>query len=244
MAGDPAIGDAIVGTQEMPGTRRLDVYVNAYYVRLIEALRSDYTALAALLGDDEFARICGDYVRAYPSHYFSLRWFGQYLPLFLRTGGEPDSDLLAELATFEWAFVDAFDAPDVALADESAAASVPFDAWPALCIEFHPSLRTVELHWNSLEIWKAARASTALPQPQRAVDAVTCLVWRPQLLSQFRMLDADEAAALAAARDGADFAAMCEALSDWHDDDAALAVRAASLLKTWLAAGMIQHLHT
>ena len=66
-----------------------------------------------------------------------------------------------------------------------------------------------------------------------------CLVWRHELMTQYRVLDADEAAALEAARGGTDFAGLCELLLEWQDDDTQVAVRAVSLLKGWLAAGLI-----
>lgn len=237
---DPTIAEHIVGTAELDTHDRLAVYAHAYDARLTEALATDYTALQALLGEDEFARLSHAYARAHPSTHYSLRYFGQHLPAFLeRNDDYAPRPQLAELARFEWAFVDAFDAADTAVVDEATAAAVPMEAWPSLRMTFHPSLRTVPLNWNTLELWKAGHDGTDIPAARMMEALQVCLVWRHELTTQYRVLDPDEAVALAAARGGADFAGLCELLLEWQDDDTQVAVRAVSLLKGWLAAGLI-----
>jgi len=237
---DPAIAEHIVGTAALDANDRLAVYAHAYDARLTEALATDYTALQALLGEDEFARLSHAYARAHPSTHYSLRYFGQHLPTFLQRNDDyaarPE---LAELARFEWAFVDAFDAADTAIVDEATAAAVPMEAWPSLRMTFHPSLRTVPLNCNTLELWKAGHDGTDMPTARMMETLQVCLVWRHELMTQYRVLDADEAEALEAARGGADFAGLCELLLEWQDDDTQVAMRAVSLLKGWLAAGLV-----
>jgi hypothetical protein len=238
--GDPAIAAHVVDGGAVNGEQRLGVYVTAYYGRLADTLRRDYPALAAAVGDDEFADLAHAYIRRHPSSHYSLRWFGARMADFLEhADGYRERPYLAELARLEWALVDAFDVADAPVLDEGAAARVPPEAWPALRLVFHPSVRAVELAWNSLARWQAVRDGQPLPEPEALTGARSCLIWRADLTTRYRTLDADEAAALQAARSGAEFAALCEALYPWHDDDAQVAVRAAGLLKSWLAAQMV-----
>ena len=61
----------------------LDIYRNAYRVRLIEALNETYPVLHAVLGDDDFATLGEEFVAAHPSVHRSIRWYGSELSDFL-----------------------------------------------------------------------------------------------------------------------------------------------------------------
>lgn len=240
LSGDAAVADYVADGGRLDARARLAVYTNAYYARLVEALASDYRALSAMMGEQRFEALCHDYIRAQPSTFFSLRWFGRGLAEFVAArDADNDSARLAALARFEWALVDAFDAADVPPLLVDAVAALPPDTWPTLRLVFHPSVGTLSLAWNTLEIWKAVRAGAAPPPWMRLEPPESCVVWRTDLRTRFRPLAADEACALAAARAGADFARLCELVGDWHRDDAETAVRAAGLLKCWLSEGMI-----
>ena len=63
-------------------------------------------------------------------------------------------------------------------------------------------------------------------------------VWRSDLVVRHRRLSDEEAALLANVAVGARFGGLCEALSDAHAPDA-VALRAATLLRTWVADGWI-----
>ena len=64
------------------------------------------------------------------------------------------------------------------------------------------------------------------------------LLWRRDLQNYFRSMTADEAAALDAALDGADFAQICETLAEWLPENE-IPLRAASLVGLWADSGII-----
>ncbi|MEJ2347427.1 MAG: DNA-binding domain-containing protein [Gammaproteobacteria bacterium] len=164
LSGDAAVADYVADGGRLDARARLAVYTNAYYARLVEALASDYRALSAMMGEQRFEALCHDYIRAQPSTFFSLRWFGRGLAEFVAArDADNDSARLAALARFEWALVDAFDAADVPPLVVDAVAALPPDTWPTLRLVFHPSVGTLSLAWNTLEIWKAVRAGAAPP---------------------------------------------------------------------------------
>ena len=41
------------------------------------------------------------------------------------------------------------------------------EAWTALRFEFHPSLRRLELEWNTAAVWKAMSPDETPPAPER-----------------------------------------------------------------------------
>jgi len=244
--GDGDIVEHIVSMENANNEQRMNTYTNAYYGRLVETLAGDYPAVQALLGEETFTALCHDYIRAHPSTHYSLRWFGRHLPAFLADA--PDTrnrPFLAELASLEWTFVNAFDAADASVLDESAVSTIAPEDWPAIIIKFHLSVHLIDYHWNILDLWRTVRDEEDIPQPQALPGVSTCLIWRQDLTTRYRILETDEAGAIKAAMQGASFAGLCEivtcALPAAEDENGQLeiALRSAGLLKTWLAEGMI-----
>lgn len=222
-----------------PVTDRLAIYAEAYRLRLIEALATDFIALRAHLGEQDFDRLGQAYIDAYPSSHPSLRHFGRHLNEFLATDARyRDRPWLAELAAFDWALTDAFDAPDSDVLAIETLASVAPTRWPQMRLLPHPSLRRLDLCWNAAGIWKAADGNTPLPSPERSPDLVAWAIWRQDLHTFFRSLPVDEAWALDATRAGHDFGSLCEGLCEWIDP-AHVAAHAAGLLKQWITDGML-----
>ncbi len=218
---------------------RLGIYADAYRLRLLEALETDFVALRALLGPEAFERLGRAYIDAHPSDHYSLRYFGRHLSGFLAQAAPyRDNPLLAEMARFEWALTDAFDAPDAGVAAVEDMARIPPEDWPGLRFAFHPSLQRLELQWNAPAIWNAVDGNEPLPQPQAAQYPVGWMVWRQDLQIYFRSLSVDQAWMLDALRGGQTFAAVCEGLTEWIDAQH-VALHAAGLLRQWLEDGLI-----
>jgi hypothetical protein len=242
LALDERMHPQVLGTAQVSAEERLTIYANAYRLRLLEALDTDYPGLHAVLGDDDFDTMGRAYIAAHPSAYFSLRWFGDQLSEFLRTT-EPYAKypVFTEMAAFEWAKSDAFDAADSVVAGINDMAAIPPDAWPDLRFVPHPSLRRLDLRWNVPLVWKAVDAGQEPPTLEENDYPIAWLVWRQDLLTYFRSLNVDEAWALDALQRGESFAAICEGLTEWIDAQN-VALHAAGLLKQWLIDGLISEI--
>ncbi len=95
---------------------RLGIYASMYPLRTVEALRSDYPALAKLLGEKRFGAFVREYVAAHPSTSFTLARLGDRLPSFVAAWGPMRGRGLREdVARLEKAAAAVFDAADVAL---------------------------------------------------------------------------------------------------------------------------------
>jgi hypothetical protein len=214
--------------------RRLAIYYDGYRSRLVEALSADFEALAAVMGEEAFARACRAYVEATPSAFRNVRWYGGDLAAFLRDTqpwcGQP---WLADIARFEWTLTLAFDAADAPHVRFEDLAILPGDAWATLGFRLHPSARTIDLRANAPAIRKAVDAGAPAPEPELADEALTWLVWRKDLSPHFRSLSEAEAWALRSAREGLNFSAICEGLCDWLAPEQA-AGTAAGWLRTWV----------
>ena len=229
----------VASTARADTSTRLAIYANAYRLRLIAALREDYPKLRKLLGAGSFDQLARTYVAHFPSQHPNIRWFGQQLPALLRA--QPpyrDKPVLAEMAAFELALRNAFDAADAKVLPLDAVAAIPPQAWPTLRPTLHPSVQRLDLAWNAVAIWQALNRGQSPIAPQRMETPIPWVVWRKGLNPNFRSLDAGEARALDAIIDGADVQTLCESASNWYAPEEIPAL-VGRWLKTWLADGMV-----
>lgn len=218
---------------------RLAIYANAYRLRLLEALTTDFPALHTLAGDDVFDRIGRAYIDAYPSTHYSIRYFARNLSTFLAETAPFDATpVLAEMAALEWALTLAFDAADDPVLDESALAALSADAWPGMRLRLHASVQRHDFRWNVAELWSAIDQQRTPEAPAAYAEQRAWLIWRRALQTYFRPVDATEAWALDYLRTGADFAALCDGLCA-HAEPSQVGLLAASYLKGWIQAGLV-----
>ena len=212
--------------------QRLAVYGNAYGYRLIDALSENYPAVHTLLGDDDFYKMTYAYMDAYPSHHFSLRYFGHKLEEFLKHYAK-EEPILYEMARFEWALRKGFDAEDVETLDLEALQQIPVEQWAELQFKFHPSVSRLDLEWNTPQLWSAIDEDTEPTPPEKLEYPYAWLLWRKELLTYYRSLDVDEAWSLDTALKGGNFAELCEGVCEWIDAEHA-PTRVAGFLSQWL----------
>jgi hypothetical protein len=244
MTGATSINPQVVSTPEASAVQRLDIYVQACRLRLLDALETDYAKLAACVGDAQFEALGRAYISRYPSQHPSLRWLGRHMADFLAAtppwSGQP---LLAEMAAFEWAQGEVFDAPDHAPLSPAAIAAIPAESWADLRLRAQPALRRLDLTWNVPSIWLALDTDRQPPAPRAGDVPSGWLMWRQDLDIHWRSLSVDESWAIDAWRSGACFAELCEGLCEWIDTGQ-VAAHAATLLKGWISAGLVTALLT
>jgi hypothetical protein len=218
---------------------RLDVYRNAYYLRLEEALARDFPALHAVVGDEAFGRLSAAYLTANPSTQPSLRFLGQDLQDWLRLGREEPA--LADLAALEWAVLHAFDAADARSLTVVDLEGISPDRWAELRLALHPSVSFLALETNAREIWLAVRRGDPLPALQPTRDWL--VVWRGRSGPQVEAISAGCQALLAAFVKGSSFASACEALAELASPDDVPHLAAESLHRAlargWLGAASV-----
>jgi hypothetical protein len=239
LGSESSIGAAIVDSPPLSVAERLGVYQNAYQVRLIEALNDTYPILHELLGDEVFAALGLAFIARHPSVYRSIRWYGSQLAQFLAENAPyQEQPVLAEVALLEWTLSEVFDAEDCAAIDRSALAAIPPEAWGGLQFEFHPSLRRLELLWNTVPVWQAMSRGETPPGPECAAAAVTWVLWRKDFKNYFRSLESTEAGALDAAHAGSSFEDICQVLREWLPEEE-IPPAAANYLAVWADSGII-----
>lgn len=239
---DNAAVPAVVGDQRAKREERLDVYFQAYRLRLLEILQNDFSGLAALLDEQDFHALGLAYLAAYPSTHPSVRWFGRHLGDFLNTAepycARPE---LAEMACFEWAWGQAFDAADSPVVDSSALEQVPAASWAELRVGLQASVQRIALRSNVPAIFQAVCSEDSLPDVQIDDVPEQWMLWRRDLDIFWRSLENDEAWALDNCAGGSNFAQLCDGLCRWHDE-ADVPLRMAMLLRQWSGDGLIREM--
>tara|TARA_R110001592_G_scaffold246577_1_gene508461 strand:- start:11552 stop:12334 length:783 start_codon:yes stop_codon:yes gene_type:complete len=235
--------DEVLLENLLPGSTskqaQLEIYSNAYVIRLVEALRSNYPALHQLLGDRDFDSMGVAYLRQYPPTHSSIRWFGHALAKFLQSekpyAGLP---IMSELASFEWALRHTVDAADTErLTIESLQAIVP-ECWGELRFVLHPSASVMALQWNTPPLWQALTAEQLPPEPVKQM--MNWIVYRqPDLVAAWRSVFELEMAALDCLARGETFSDICEVVARLVPDAGDSALRSAELLRSWVEQGLI-----
>lgn len=229
----------IVSTDKVPAEVRLGIYSHAYRARLVEALAASYSVLQKVLGEETFEELAFAYIEDFPSANRSIRWFGDKLSDFLLK--RPQYKLLphlSELAQFEWAMGLVFDSEDSNIVSLEEIAAIPPHEWMEMRLYAHPSAHRLKLNWNVVPIWQSMTEENTLLSPERSATEVDWIIWRQELTTQFSSLPEDEAWAIDAMIKTLPFGEICEGLCYWHEEDSVV-MRAASLLKGWVSAGLI-----
>ncbi len=237
---DRAILEAVNSSRRLDRAARFAVYSEAYRLRLAGFLAEDYRVLRNAIGDEAFGALVEAYIEATLSHHPNARWYARQLPEFMRRAEFlRDRGEWIDLAAFERALADAFDARDAKAREIGALASVPSDAWPRLRFGFQKSLALLTLSRGTIAAYEAAAADDPLPRTGAGAGEETVLVWRDrgqQVLH--RILDEAETLALTEASAGKTFGEICSLLA-FLDESDAVAERAAGFLTRWFADGLI-----
>jgi hypothetical protein len=168
-------GHVLVPNTRIAATDQLQIYNGGYLARLVEALQSDYGAVAAVLGEDGFRDLVAAYVQRHPSRHPNLNQLGRHLPGFVRARRSlPDRACLADLATLELAVSRAFDAPEFTPLAAERLAAIAADDWASTTFAANPSLQLVATRHPvdaAFQAWKDSGVCP-VPAPQRAWTAV------------------------------------------------------------------------
>ncbi len=231
--------DLTLETPAFSRKERLHIYHQAYRLRLLDALRNDYPALEAFIGEDNFVVLTNDFIAANPSQHPSLRWLGEKLPQFIREHSTWNSQVAAiELAEFEWAQVMAFDAADIQCATLSDARALAPEQWMNMGIQFHPSVQSLNFYTNAPQVWNKLIKDNEVITAELYPHANTWLVWRDELQVVYRPLEKPEAWALNAFAHQQKFADICAGLCEWYPETQ-VPMQAAQYLQHWLNAGLV-----
>lgn len=220
---------------------RLEIYNQAYFARLLECLRHEYSVLAAALGEELFDAFAVGYLQSHPSTSYTLGLLGAKFPEYLaatrpRQEGETGTDaewpeFMIDLARLERVINEVFDGPGMEgqpLLDMGRLTAISPQDWPSSRVVCVPCLRVIQLQFPVNDYFTAMRLkqAVAVPQPELQFVAVTRRDYRvlryPLVAAQYELLTAliggatvGTAIERAAAVSNADDETLADQLREW-----------------------------
>jgi hypothetical protein len=236
----------IAPNSRLDAFERLEIYNRQYWFRVLGALAEDFPALRAVIGSKRFDALSGAYLAEHPSRSFTLRNLGSQLPKWLAANPEfagRRHALAVDVASIEWAFVEAFDSAErtpLSLAEIAA-----LDGASRLALQ--PHLRLMALHYVAddlvlglhqrekrltseagLEHEEEGEAPVKLPRLRRR--ATWLAAHRVDLSVYYRRLAREEFRTLSALRQGKP---LGEALEDGFAGSAVPEKRRVQCVQEW-----------
>ncbi len=234
--------DLTLDTPAFSREERLQIYHQAYRLRLIDALQNDYPALKNYLAEDDFLALTTEFIATNPSQHPSLRWFGEKLPRFLRAHSHWETHIhIVELAEFEWAQTMAFDAADISLATLDDVRALQPEQWMSMQLEFHPSLQRLHCYSNAPALWSSLINNETTIAIEITQEPQEWLVWREDLQVVYRPLNKSEAWALDAFLQQENFSDICSGLCEWFAEEH-VPMQAAQYLQQWIRGGLVKEI--
>ena len=239
--GEKTILTSVMDSRKTGRETLFAVYHDAYRMRLAGFLSNDFPILRARLGDEAFGRLAEDYILSAPSRQRNARWYAARLPEFMSETTRWQTNRSAiDLARFERALSNAFDAADTSLSSIDALAAICTGDWPRIAFEFHPSLMLLDLSRGTAQVYAVLAAEEGEP-PAIQLGEEAILFWRNNGETFYRIVAEDERLALTEAKQGKNFSDVCMLLA-YQEGDADMKQRVAGFLSQWFADGLVTRL--
>lgn len=198
------VPDGVVDPEGRPAPKRFAVYRNNVTVSLMDALATAFPVVEKIVGNEFFAAMAAEFVRAHPPSSPLLMFYGEAFPGFLGEF-EPVKHLayLPDIASLEQLRRQAYHAMDAEPLGREFLAAVPPEALSTLRVTLHPAARILRSDHPVLSIWEWNRAGTQEQQHTLPEGGEHILVTRPDLDVELRRLPVGGADFLEALQAGA-----------------------------------------
>lgn len=233
---DLVIQSEIVKPTNMEVERRLHIYRNAYYIRLVEVLEEDFGVLKKIVGEKAFDAMMRAYLDAYPSHHFSVRSVGRHVAKFLKNtpGCDPS---YAELAEFEWALNKVLFAKDAASLTMQKLAEIPPEQWSQMHLVLHPSVQTLRCLYNTSERWQSVNENGVDIPAILEEQPLHHLIWQQDYEPYFYIITLEQYSLIKAIEQGVSFESLCEMMLE-HFTEENVVPWVAGTLQEWVQEGI------
>lgn len=211
----------ILGNRRLSKIKRLDIYANMYFFRILDCLKEDFPAVLKIIGKDRFHNLATDYLLKYPPRHWSLRYAGDRLPSFIKQHPiRKKHPFLEELAEMEWLLTQAFDARDDPPLRKEELESLEPSQWGKLSLTLHPSVHLKTFRWT-------------VDQKKVFQKTIHLLVWRQGFKVYYKRIDKFEWKVIRSLKRGARLAKVCEMATTLYGEKEA-SLKVAGLLHKWI----------
>jgi hypothetical protein len=207
--------ELVAGNERLSPVEQLEIYREQFWLRHTASLVEDFPGVGGILEQERWDRLIWEYLEQEAEYSYSLRDLGARLPDFTaRQSWLEERELVTDMARFEWAHVEVFDAPDVPRLDPEELAAVPEGAWESARLLLDPALRLLRLGHPVAELRRrliALQNDASLPKPAWPAKAETRIaLHRRERVICMDSLESAAFALLAAFAAGAPLGSACE----------------------------------
>lgn len=217
LQGKPSSIDALVtGKSPAETQRRLDIYREAYQLRLHDNLCKQFPVLRAHLRGSAFDQMAQAYLQAYPPAHFAIRCYGEHLAAFLSQATKYASRAyLAELAELEWCLMGILDqSPAQPVLTAADVAQLSPELLGATCFVLQSHWRLRLFHYETAPWRDALQKNAKASPPPRLPVPQHVAVWRQAYQTYYRSLSPLEVMFAEAVQQGVSFADLCDLAID------------------------------
>lgn len=176
----PAALRWIADAPPIDAATRLSVYGDGYFLRLLEAMTSDFPAVRRTVGEDNFRILAANYLAANPSKSPTLADLGEAFPGFVRT--HPLSrryPFLADLSRLERDVMTRLFEGRLPPLDPKTIGNIRAEDWPRVRLILDTTVLLLKVAWPVERLWRRREL------PLRAGGRIVRRA-RPQWLLLFR----------------------------------------------------------
>ncbi len=230
-------------TSAVSARERLGVYCDAYFLRILESLGSDFPTLKEFLGDKNFRHLIADYLKDHPSRFKNISLIGERLPKFVsRHPLNRKFGFLADLSRLEWEVLSCLYRDRLSPLNLESLRQIPEKSWPKARFILDPSVRFIELDWDVDRLWnermlaRAKKRSLKIKKSERSL-----LIVRDHQWVQVRALGLEESTALKRLRGGASLGNLC----DFLENSRKFQVKPGAIqvwIRDWISSGVLKRL--
>ncbi len=182
-----------VGKNGQAAPKRFGVYRNNVVVGLMDALKSAYPSLLAIMGEENFSRVARNFILASPPRSPMMQVYGQAFPEFLRDFKPlAKSPFLFDVAIAERCWLQAYHAPDAAILEPQQLGAVDPDLVMGMTFKVHPAAHLIQSGFPLCDLFDARNTwpciGIDLANPQDLLitrpnyECLTTRVTRPQVV--------------------------------------------------------------
>ena len=206
------VPDGLMDGDGRAAGRRYSVYRNNVAVSLREALAAGFPAVERLIGEENFARVAGVYLRQEQPGSPLMMHYGAGFPAFLESFA-PLSHLgyLPDVARLDLMMRQSYHAADAAPVDPSVLQGLDDDRLARARLRLAPSARLLRSAWPVLSIW---RFTMEPDRPKPVTQAEDVLILRHAFDPAPHLLPPGGAIFLSTVMAGKNFGAAMQAAGD------------------------------
>ncbi len=153
----------IAETPPIGKEERLDIYAEAYFARVLESMKTDFSITARVLGEHSFQKLVSDYLKEFPSRSTNIGEVGRSFSKFISKYTDlKDYPFLEPLAKMEWTLIESFHAENSGTLNPSKLSKLSNENWENIIFKLAPSTKLVRSQWPLDQFWRLLDESISL----------------------------------------------------------------------------------